>query len=144
MYCLASLGVLGGGWFSAGHAPALIPWPAPVLLGVALEVEGGLHERDVAERLRHVADKPAVARIILFTEQPDVVTQGEQPFEQLGRFLVPAPQLQRVRQPEAARQEGSLRARQPVHLRRAAWRQLVPAQETALPQVPLEGLAGGH
>ena len=54
-------------------------WPVlRLLLGLALEVEGCLHQRDAAERLPRVADKPAVARIILCTEQPDIVTQGEQ------------------------------------------------------------------
>jgi hypothetical protein len=61
-----------------------------MLLGVTLEVERRLHQRDMAERLRHVTDQPAVPWIILLTEQANVVTQGQEPFEQFGRFLVPA------------------------------------------------------
>src|ERR1700735_1908299 len=71
--------------FLARHAPSLIPRSAPKFFGMTLEVEGRLYQRDVAERLRHVTDQPAVARIILLTEQPNIVTQGEQSLEQLGR-----------------------------------------------------------
>jgi hypothetical protein len=51
----------------AWHASALIPRTSPVFFGVAAQVEGRLYKRDVAERLWHVADQPAVARIVFFT-----------------------------------------------------------------------------
>ena len=77
------------GIYLAWHASTLIPAATPVLLGVVAEVEGRLHERDMAERLRHITDKSAVARIILLTQQADIVTQGEQPFEQFDGLLPP-------------------------------------------------------
>src|ERR1700722_1060438 len=132
--------------FLARHAPSLIPRSAPKFFGMTLEVEARLYQRDVAERLRHVTDQPAVARIILLTEQPNIVTQGEQPLEQLDCLLVPPAQLERVRQPETASQEGPLRTRQPVHRRRAARRHLVPAQEAVL-HIPDDGVVldpAGH
>src|SRR5260370_9650561 len=99
----------------AWHAGGRVPGATPVFRGVAGEVEGRLHERNMAERLWHVADQPGVARIVLLTQQAYVVTQGEQPLEQLHRLLMPAAQLERVRQPETAGEEGPLGACQPVH-----------------------------
>jgi hypothetical protein len=77
------------------HDTALIPRTPPVLGGVVAEVEGRLHQRDVAECLRHVPYQSAVTRIILLAEQSDVTAQREQPLEQLDRLLPPAAQFQR-------------------------------------------------
>jgi hypothetical protein len=124
---------------SAWHAPPLIavhPGSTLVLLGVAAQVEGCLHERDMAERLRHIAHEPAVPGIILLTQQAHVVTQGEQPLEQRNR-LVPVPaQLQCVGQPETAGQERALRSGQAINRRRSAVGQLVPAQYVAACAMP--------
>jgi len=48
-----------------------------VFFGVAIKVESRLHQRDMTERLGHVADQPTITGIVLFTEQAYVVTQGE-------------------------------------------------------------------
>src|SRR5271154_2755773 len=48
---------------------------ATVFFGMVAQVQRCLHQRDVAERLRHVADQPAVTRVVLLAEQPDVIAQ---------------------------------------------------------------------
>src|SRR5579875_3112015 len=103
----------------AVRAPAVMP-------GVAAEVERCLDKRHVAERLRCVPDQPAVPRVELLAEQPDVIPQAEQLLEQF-HGLVPLPgQLQGVGEPEAAREERALAAAQPVDRGLPAFGELVP------------------
>ena len=120
--------------------------PAAVVPGVVLEVERGLDQRHVAEGLREVADLPAVARVVLLAEQPDIVAHGQQPLEQPHRVAGPADQAQRVHQPEAAGQEGSLGTGQAVDacLRLRAGGLGVPEHQAAADQLALDGRHRGH
>ena len=56
---------------------------AAVRARVLVQVERGLDQRHVAERLRRVADLALVPGVVLLAEQADVVAQREQPLEQL-------------------------------------------------------------
>ncbi len=69
----------------------------------------------MTERLREVADHAPQPRVVLFRQQPHVVTQGQQPFEQLLGLAHPPRQRVVVGEPEGAGQEGALTSGQPVH-----------------------------
>ena len=68
----------------------------------------------MAERLRKVANQPAMFAIVLFCQQPNIVAQGKQPFEQLMRLRQTPLQRVAIHQPEAARQKGALTWRQAI------------------------------
>ena len=70
---------------TAGAMPVPPAAAAVVAARASLQVERGLDQRHVAERLREVADLPRVPRVVLLAEQPDVVAQRQQPLEQLPR-----------------------------------------------------------
>src|SRR5688500_16749594 len=53
----------------------------------AVQVERGIHQRHVGERLREVADLPPQTGIVLLGEEADVVAQREQPLEQRARVV---------------------------------------------------------
>src|SRR3546814_10611390 len=53
--------------------------------GHLCEVERGVHQADVAERLREVTELATGHRVVLLGEEPHVVAQGEQPLEQRSR-----------------------------------------------------------
>jgi UDP-N-acetyl-D-mannosaminuronic acid transferase (WecB/TagA/CpsF family) len=67
-----------------------------------------VHERDVAEGLREVADQPSRPRVVLLGEEADVVAQVEQALEALAGVVAPAHLLEAVHEPERAHQEGAL------------------------------------
>ena len=71
-------------------------------------------KREVAERLREVADLPLARDVVLLCEQAEVVAQAEQPLEQRARLVDAAVERERVDQPERAGQELAFVARQPV------------------------------
>jgi glucosamine--fructose-6-phosphate aminotransferase (isomerizing) len=84
----------------------------PAVIGlVRRQVERGLDERDVAERLRGVPDLAPIPWVVLLAEQADVVTQAEQLVEQLehSTFLAVLEQEQ-THVPEVV-------IREPRHLR---------------------------
>src|SRR5260370_39892485 len=56
--------------------------PAAVRTRVQVEVERGLDERHMAERLRRVADLPRIPRVVFLAEQADVVAQRARPDEE--------------------------------------------------------------
>jgi hypothetical protein len=89
-------------------------YPAAVRTRVQVEVERGLDERHMAERLRRVADLTRIPGVVFLAEQPDVVAQREQPVEELMCLFVAADHVQGVGQPEAACQERALAAGQAV------------------------------
>jgi hypothetical protein len=64
--------------------------------------------------MREVADEPLGLRVVLLRQQPDVVREGDQPVVQGPRLVAAAGQRERIREPEAARQERALAGRQPV------------------------------
>src|SRR3954454_12929353 len=54
------------------------------------ERRGAVHQRDVRERLREVADLAAGRRVVLLGEQPDVVGERGQAVVQVARLLAAA------------------------------------------------------
>jgi hypothetical protein len=61
------------------------------------EVAGGGDERDMREGLREVADQTLGPRIVLLGEQPDIVAQCQQPFEQPPLRTRPSASLSAMR-----------------------------------------------
>ena len=47
-----------------------------------VEPDGGVHQADVGERLREVAQQPPGDGVVLLRQQADVVAQGQQALEQ--------------------------------------------------------------
>jgi hypothetical protein len=62
---------------------------------LAPEDPGRFDQRKVGERLREVADLPAAGDVVLLGVQAQVVTQGEQPLEQLPRLGLAAVERER-------------------------------------------------
>ena len=77
---------------------------------LAAEDPGRFDQRQVGERLREVADLPAAGDVVLLGVQAQVVTQGEQPLEQLPRLGLAAVERERLDQPERAGKELALAA----------------------------------
>src|SRR5215211_8006381 len=72
------------------------------------ELDRAVDQRQVGKRLGEVADQPLCARVVLFAEQPHVVTQREQPLEEFLGLVPPADAPQCNDHPEAADQERAL------------------------------------
>src|SRR5262245_10089912 len=72
------------------------------------EVEGRADQADVREGLWEVPDESSADRIVLLTQQPDVVAQAEEAFEVFDRLLLTARDRQVVRVPERAGQKRPL------------------------------------
>src|SRR5215831_4685663 len=68
----------------------------------------------MAEGLRKVAQLAPLVREVLLGEEPDVVAQPYQLFEEALGIFTPAHQLINARQPERARQKRSLLALEAV------------------------------
>src|SRR5215510_11159710 len=75
---------------------------------------GGVDQRQMREPLREVADLPACVGVVLFSKQAEMIPDREQPFEQFLRFGLPSLEGVIVGEPEAARQEWTLIARQAI------------------------------
>ena len=73
-----------------------------------------VHERDMGERLREIANQTLSARVIFLREQPNVVAQGDQLLKQPSRVRETPDQDIGVGKPEAAGKEGAFTGRQPV------------------------------
>ncbi len=108
----------------AGALPTEL-WPRrdPSLAPRRLSTAARAHPAQVARRpqqchvregLREVADEPLRARVVGLGQQSDVVSEREQPLEQLARVRGAAEQLQGGDEPERAGQERALSGRQPV------------------------------
>jgi hypothetical protein len=69
---------------------------------VPREREGAVHEREMGERLREVAEHAAVHRVVLLRDQAEVVPQREQAVEQGARLALTALEEEVVDEPEAA------------------------------------------
>src|SRR5260370_12839298 len=66
---------------------ALQVWTAFVRPGSVFEIEGGIDESDVGERLGKIPDQPLALDVILFREQAQVVAQQENAFKQRSRIV---------------------------------------------------------
>src|SRR5712692_5380279 len=95
------------------HAPAYLtpemegskPFPRSSLSQPLLRLRDGpgrIHEADVTEGLREVAQQFASRRVYLLGEQPDVIHIGHRPLEGRPRPLDLASQRQRTGKPERA------------------------------------------
>ena len=132
-----------------GPAPAPARAPQQVLVGdhlllhggMARQVVGGVDERHVGEGLGEVAHLAPVAHVVLLGEQPEVVAQADEPVEHGMGVVVAADQVETVRHPERAGQEGALVAGEPVDCPGVLG--AVAQHEAVLGEPPLDGLDGG-
>src|SRR6266545_2670658 len=81
---------------------------------LARQVERGVDELEVRERLREVSEQSLRRRVVLLRDEPELGPHREQPLEQRVRLVVLAEQLEAVDEPERARQEDPLAGGQPV------------------------------
>jgi hypothetical protein len=72
------------------------------------EVAGRVHERDVAERLREVADSRPALVSYCSARRPTSLRRSSRPLEALAGVVAPAHLLEAVHEPERAHQEGAL------------------------------------
>src|SRR6266478_599348 len=77
-------------------------------------VERGVHEREMRERLREVAEEPLLHRVVLLREQAEVVRKPDKAVEERVRVVVPTGQLIAIDEPERARQKYALARRKAV------------------------------
>src|SRR5438046_3044794 len=94
------------------HYPLALVLPLPrrlrgLLFRLASKMECGVDQPHVRERLRKVADLAPALWIVFFREQPHVVAQRQQPFEDRPGIVMPAEQHVVVGQPETAREKGA-------------------------------------
>src|SRR4051794_22647299 len=71
----------------------------------AREIQGGVDQRDMRERLREISELAFGARVIFLGEEPDIVPEREQPLEELAGVVASTHQHVVVREPEAAGEE---------------------------------------
>src|SRR5260370_10045296 len=64
---------------------ALQVWTALARPGSVFEIEGGIDESDVGERLGKIPDQPLALDVVLFREQAQVVGRREKAFKQRRR-----------------------------------------------------------
>jgi hypothetical protein len=84
----------------------LSPSWSPVLRG-ARKPEGRIHHGHVAKCLWKVSKLALDDRIVLFGQQPDIVSETEQTVEQFFRFLEAALEDEVIYKPKAAREKGA-------------------------------------
>ncbi len=86
----------------------------PAERGAAGQIVGRVDEGHVAEGLGEVPEQLAGGGVVLLGQQPEVVADVEETFEERRRFVVPALEGKVVSQPERAGQEQALVAGEPV------------------------------
>src|SRR5262245_42982940 len=104
--------VLSFGIGNSGKARApgtLLAW-----LALSRDVVRGVHERDVGEGLREVADGALSTEIVLFGQQAQIVGQADEPLVQALGVRQASGQNVGVCKPEAAREKGAFTRRQSV------------------------------
>src|SRR5580704_10716750 len=78
-------------------------WTVIRRAGVARgQIERGADQREMAERLREVAEEALLLGVVLLREQADVVAQREQPLEERLRVALATHEGEAVGEPEAA------------------------------------------
>src|SRR5690348_8937952 len=77
------------------------------LLG-AREVQRGIDQRDMRERLWEISELALGAWVVLLGQKPDIVPEREQPLEEPAGVVTPAHEHVVVSEPEAAGEERSL------------------------------------
>ena len=87
-------------------------------------------------RLRKIARLSALIGVVPFSEQADIVPNGQQAFEEAARVVVPAEKDKVVRKPGAARQTRGFARREPV----GVGDRLVAGHETGMRELSLESL----
>ena len=103
---------------------------------VRREIERRVHEGEMRERLRKVAELPLVPGVVLLGHQAEVVAESHEPREELMRLVVATEQFVAVAEPEGAREKDALARRQPVDSRLV---RAVAEDEAVLQQLPLDG-----
>jgi hypothetical protein len=72
------------------------------------QVEGSIHQSHMGEGLREIADHPPGQRVVLLSQQADVVAESQQTFKERSALLLTPLKNEVVGQPEAARQKRTL------------------------------------
>ena len=108
--------------------------PRPVRAGQVLR---GVDERHVGEGLRKIAEEMCSRWVVLLREEPDVVGERHQPFEQPGGLLNPSLQHVVVGQPERACEKHTFAGGQPVDM--SVGRRAIPQHEAVSDQLPFDG-----
>ena len=75
------------GFGSGPGSEAWVMMRAWVIFVVAVEVEGGIDQRDVRESLREVADQAFALDIVFLGEQAEIVAQRKQALEEAARVV---------------------------------------------------------
>src|ERR1044072_6154083 len=99
---------LGGFGGSLGKLGALLRG----FLG-ARQVERRVDQRDVRERLWEIAEVAVCARAIPFAQEPNIVAQADEAFEQHLGIVAAAKQQVGIGEPEAAGEERAFASRPP-------------------------------
>jgi hypothetical protein len=103
------------------------------------QVVGSVHESDVREGLREIAQQPLSVRVILLGKQSDIVAKCQQPLEEALRLLAPVEQNPVVGEPEAAGEKYALPWWQPI----AGNPAVVALHQPILREMTLDRLDGG-
>ena len=94
--------------------------------GNPCEIQGGIDQPDVAERLRKITEHSPPQGIVFLGQQADIVAESAQPFEQTPCVVVTAEQNEDVGEPEAAGEERPFAGRQTV----VSGARVIPQHET--------------
>ena len=84
---------------------------------VRQDVECGVHEREVRERLRKVPEHAPCNGVVLLGDEAKVVRERGETLEQRVRLVVALEKLEAVDEPEGAREEHAFSGWQPVDTR---------------------------
>src|SRR5579859_1877538 len=106
---------------------------------VRYQVERRVDEREVGEGLREVAELTLRSRVVLLSQQPDIVREADETVEERHRFVAAAEQLEAVDEPERAREEDSFARREPVDV---AFLRAIAEDEAIHDEVLLDRLDG--
>ena len=79
-----------------------------------MQAERRVHESDVCERLREVAEEGAAVNVDLFRKEPEIVGSSDKRLEDVARLVLSSSEGQRLDEPEAAGKKCPLAGRQTV------------------------------
>ena len=77
---------------------------------------GRINKADVAESLGEISKLTPIFGIVFLREKADIIAQIEQALEKEPGILLPADQMQAIRQPEGTWQKGAFVPRQAIDL----------------------------
>ena len=83
------------------------------------QVEGGVDQAHMSERLWKIAHEPALFGIVFFGHEAETGSDIEQPLKNRPRLLFAPHQVKAVGQPKSAGQKSALARREAIHDRRS-------------------------